>query len=411
MFTGTIRIKVCEACGLRPTDFQKRHNMTFGKPDEQPIDPYVSIDVDENHLGESFVYRFPFLWSHWSDLERVRAFFFLLSGTFLHCSQMLPPCTTRLGCCRPFFFLFQFFFSNATGTWVSETREKKKKKTIGVGNCLRPKIIFVCNLRFRSFLWFTFMSSPGFSVIFHNSPRVFAIRALLFFFSSRIGKCETSMADFPHIHSQKSAHVMNARQVDGTRVYAFGHFPILYVYARFVCNGVCLCVSLVSTLDQVNENFHAADPFSSSAWFFRFHFHFRIETGAQSNTYANTHTQTNICNDTHPDHRAEFFIEILIDNHTQRPSTQILRMYVQLALAKKMYELYFTTQAGSSNVKWKLKRDSIFRSVKFVSYFLPIWNSLIQRSRQLWVIVRKEEGGERVSILQKNFHYIFISKT
>lgn len=46
-------MKICEACGLRPTDFQKRHNMTFGKPDEPPIDPYVSIDVDENHLGKS----------------------------------------------------------------------------------------------------------------------------------------------------------------------------------------------------------------------------------------------------------------------------------------------------------------------------------------------------------------------
>ncbi|XP_037038298.1 protein kinase C isoform X1 [Bradysia coprophila] len=53
MFTGTIRVKICEACGLRPTDFQKRHNMTFGKPDEQLIDPYVSIDVDENHLDRS----------------------------------------------------------------------------------------------------------------------------------------------------------------------------------------------------------------------------------------------------------------------------------------------------------------------------------------------------------------------
>lgn len=27
--------------------------MTFGKPDDQPIDPYVSIDVDENHLDRS----------------------------------------------------------------------------------------------------------------------------------------------------------------------------------------------------------------------------------------------------------------------------------------------------------------------------------------------------------------------
>lgn len=59
MFSGTMRVKICEACGLRPTDFQKRHNMTFGKPDEQPIDPYVSLDVDENHLGTSlkhFIY-------------------------------------------------------------------------------------------------------------------------------------------------------------------------------------------------------------------------------------------------------------------------------------------------------------------------------------------------------------------
>ncbi|CAH0728700.1 unnamed protein product, partial [Brenthis ino] len=53
MFSGTVRVRVCEATGLRPTDFQKRHNMTFGKPDDQPIDPYVSIDADEHHLDKS----------------------------------------------------------------------------------------------------------------------------------------------------------------------------------------------------------------------------------------------------------------------------------------------------------------------------------------------------------------------
>ncbi|XP_026743205.1 protein kinase C isoform X3 [Trichoplusia ni] len=53
MFSGTVRVRVCEATGLRPTDFQKRHNMTFGKPDDQPIDPYVSIDADEHHLDRS----------------------------------------------------------------------------------------------------------------------------------------------------------------------------------------------------------------------------------------------------------------------------------------------------------------------------------------------------------------------
>ncbi|XP_055847286.1 protein kinase C [Episyrphus balteatus] len=53
MFSGKLQIKVCEACGLRPTDFQKRHNLTFGKPEEQLIDPYVSIDVDEGHFDRS----------------------------------------------------------------------------------------------------------------------------------------------------------------------------------------------------------------------------------------------------------------------------------------------------------------------------------------------------------------------
>lgn len=52
MFTGTIRITICEACGLRPTDFQKRHG-PFRKLDDQPIDPYVTIDVDEQHLDRS----------------------------------------------------------------------------------------------------------------------------------------------------------------------------------------------------------------------------------------------------------------------------------------------------------------------------------------------------------------------
>lgn len=61
MFTGTIRLKICEACGLRPTDFQRRHNMTFGKPDEQLIDPYVSVDVDENHLGKLEFFKWIFI--------------------------------------------------------------------------------------------------------------------------------------------------------------------------------------------------------------------------------------------------------------------------------------------------------------------------------------------------------------
>ncbi|RZF43080.1 hypothetical protein LSTR_LSTR001258 [Laodelphax striatellus] len=47
MFSGTVRVKLCEATGLRPTDFQTR----LGLWDH--IDPYVAIDVDENHLDRS----------------------------------------------------------------------------------------------------------------------------------------------------------------------------------------------------------------------------------------------------------------------------------------------------------------------------------------------------------------------
>lgn len=74
MFTGTVRIKLCEAVGLRPTDFQRRHNMTFGKPDEQLIDPYVKIDVDENHLGKFWVANILRIstWQTTLKLNRVR---------------------------------------------------------------------------------------------------------------------------------------------------------------------------------------------------------------------------------------------------------------------------------------------------------------------------------------------------
>lgn len=55
MFTGAVTIKICEAEDLKPTDFQTRHNVTLGKPGEQAasLDPYVSINIDEIHVGKS----------------------------------------------------------------------------------------------------------------------------------------------------------------------------------------------------------------------------------------------------------------------------------------------------------------------------------------------------------------------
>lgn len=53
MFTGTLRVKICEASGLRPTDYQKRHEINFGKKDDKKdLDPYVSLNVDDKFIGE-----------------------------------------------------------------------------------------------------------------------------------------------------------------------------------------------------------------------------------------------------------------------------------------------------------------------------------------------------------------------
>lgn len=51
MFSGTLRVKIYEANGLRPTDYQKRHELTFAKNDKL-LDPYVSLDVDEKFIGK-----------------------------------------------------------------------------------------------------------------------------------------------------------------------------------------------------------------------------------------------------------------------------------------------------------------------------------------------------------------------
>lgn len=53
MFTGSLRVKVIEAKNLKPTDYQKRHELNFGKNnDKKDLDPYVSLNVDEKFIGE-----------------------------------------------------------------------------------------------------------------------------------------------------------------------------------------------------------------------------------------------------------------------------------------------------------------------------------------------------------------------
>ena len=45
-FNGSMKLKICEAIDLKPTDFSTRHLMG-GSKNMQLIDPYISVDVDE----------------------------------------------------------------------------------------------------------------------------------------------------------------------------------------------------------------------------------------------------------------------------------------------------------------------------------------------------------------------------
>ncbi|XP_046434581.1 protein kinase C isoform X2 [Neodiprion fabricii] len=49
MFTGTVKVKICEASGLRATDKQRK----FWQDEPPILDPYVLLDVDENQLDRS----------------------------------------------------------------------------------------------------------------------------------------------------------------------------------------------------------------------------------------------------------------------------------------------------------------------------------------------------------------------
>lgn len=68
MFTGTIRVKICEATDLRRTDCMSRH---FLVPQDQTLDPYVSLDVDEVHWNKTQPRQKTFtpVWNEWFEHE------------------------------------------------------------------------------------------------------------------------------------------------------------------------------------------------------------------------------------------------------------------------------------------------------------------------------------------------------
>ena len=53
-FNGSMKLKICEAVELRPTDYSARFSMGATKKDvEAALDPYIAFDVDEAHVART----------------------------------------------------------------------------------------------------------------------------------------------------------------------------------------------------------------------------------------------------------------------------------------------------------------------------------------------------------------------
>ena len=52
VFNGSIKLKICEAVDLKPTDFATRHSVGVNKS-QAALDPYISVDVDEVHVAKT----------------------------------------------------------------------------------------------------------------------------------------------------------------------------------------------------------------------------------------------------------------------------------------------------------------------------------------------------------------------
>lgn len=106
MFTGSVKVKICEATGLRPTDFQKRHAMSFAvggkQPEEQLIDPYLTIDVDDRHEAKSTTKQKTFdpVWNEEFEVKELEAAN-SLTLTVFH-DAAIPPDDFVANCSIPF---------------------------------------------------------------------------------------------------------------------------------------------------------------------------------------------------------------------------------------------------------------------------------------------------------------------
>lgn len=118
MFSGKMKIEICEARKLRATDKQRK----FWKEKEEPtLDPYVQLDVDELHLARTTtkLKTSDPVWNECFIHEVQQAVF--LGLTIFH-DAVLPPDYFIANCNIPFTELVKNLYEGINDFWVSSPR-------------------------------------------------------------------------------------------------------------------------------------------------------------------------------------------------------------------------------------------------------------------------------------------------
>jgi len=114
-FDGTMKMTICEAVDLRPTDCATRHQVGLGlSKNLQPIDPYVVIDVDDVPVAKTQT-RMKTCCPSWLEEFATEVHGGQTIGFTVFHSAVIPPDVFVANCTIA---LDKFADKSASDTWV-----------------------------------------------------------------------------------------------------------------------------------------------------------------------------------------------------------------------------------------------------------------------------------------------------
>lgn len=140
MFSGKMKIEICEARKLRATDKQRK----FWKEKEEPtLDPYVQLDVDELHLARTTtkLKTSDPVWNECFIHEVQQAVF--LGLTIFH-DAVLPPDYFIANCNIPFTELVKNLYEGINDFWVSSPLSQRSSSSAGLKHtCVSESVVYI----------------------------------------------------------------------------------------------------------------------------------------------------------------------------------------------------------------------------------------------------------------------------